>query len=244
MRSRALLLAGAAALYLVAAWSVAPGFYDGFAPQSPYNFVCPPPVAGANLQPASGHLVIKVIGGVSDANSAFTDDGQVVIGFLPGAFDVAGKTQVTVDIKPVSPCPSPSGFKFSTNTYEITSDAPLAKQSDKSKWPTLVMRYSNLEPDPSYVYRSANPNGPWTNIGANSQAQPYTIDVKTDQLGYFAAGYPSGAVSNNAGGGASIQLLPVTIAILIVLVLVGGVPLTIIRRRQARGGAGDDEEDD
>lgn len=242
MRPRILLLVAAAALYLVAAWSVAPGFYDGFAPQQPYNFVCPPPIAGANLQPTSGHLVIKVIGGVSDANSAFTDDGQVVIGFLPGAFDVTGKTQVTVDITPVSPCPNASGLKFSTNTYEITADAPLTKQSDKSKWPTLVMRYSNLEPDPGYVYRASSPSGPWTNIGANSQAQPYTIDVKTDQLGYFAAGYPSGSVSRG-GGGASIQILPVTIAILIVLVLVGGVPLTIIRRRQAQGQSADEDDD-
>ncbi len=241
MRSRALLLAGAAVLYVVAAWSVAPGFYDGFAPPQPYNFVCPPPIAGANLQPASGHLVIKVIGGVSDANSAFTDDGQVVIGFLPGAFDVTGKTQVTVDIRPVSPCPNPSGLHFSTNTYQITADAPLAKQSDKSKWPTLVMRYSNLQADPSFVYRADSPNGPWTNIGANSQAQPYTIDVKTDQLGYFAAGYPAGAVSHTSGS--SNQILPVTIAILIVLVLVGGVPLTIIRRRQARGDIPDEDDE-
>ncbi len=241
MRSRALLLATAAVVYLVAAWSVAPGFYDGFAPPAPYNFVCPPPIAGANLQPASGHLVIKVIGGISDANSAFTDDGQVVIGFLPGAFDVTGKTQVTVDIKPVSPCPRPSGLHFSTNTYEITADALFTPQTDRSKWPTLVMRYSNLQPDPSYVYRASSPNGPWTNIGANSQAQPFTIDVKTDQLGYFAAGYPSGAVSKTSTS--SSQILPVTIAVLIVLVLVGGVPLTIIRRRQARGEIPDEDDD-
>ena len=241
MRSRALLLAGAAVAYLVAAWSVAPGFYDGFAPPQPYNFVCPPQIAGANLQPASGHLVIKVIGGVSDANSAFTDDGQVIIGFLPGAFDVTGKTQVTVDIKPVSPCPKPSGLHFSTNTYQITADAPLTKQSDKSKWPTLVMRYSNLQPDPSFVYRADSASGPWSNIGANSQAQPYTIDVKTDQLGYFAAGYPAGAVSKTSSSGS--QILPVTIAILIVLVLVGGVPLTIIRRRQARGDIPGEDDD-
>ena len=78
-------------LYVVAAWMVAPGFYDGFAPPQPYNFVCPPPQAGANSQPTSGHLVIKVINGVSDANSAFTDDGQLVIGFLPGAFDVTAR---------------------------------------------------------------------------------------------------------------------------------------------------------
>lgn len=241
MRSRAYLLVAAAVAYLIAAWSVAPGFYDGFAPPQPYNFVCPPPVAGANLQPTSGHLVIKVIGGVSDANSAFTDDGQVVIGFLPGAFDVTGKTEVTVDIKPVSPCPNPSGLHFSTNTYQITADAPLTKQSDKSKWPTLVMRYSNLQADPSFVYRADSPNGPWTNIGANSQAQPYTVDVKTDRLGYFAAGYPSGAVSKTSSS--SNQILPITIAILIILVLVGGVPLTIIRRRQARGEIPDEDGD-
>lgn len=243
MKRPGVLLIGAAIAYLAAAWSVTPGFYDGFVPQSPYNFVCPPPIAGANLPPASGHLVIKVIGGVSDANSAFTDDGQVVIGFLPGAFDVTGKTQVTVDIKPVSPCPNPSGLHFSTNTYLISADAPLAKQTDKSKWPTLVMRYSNLAPDPSFVYRSDSPNGPWTNIGASQQAQPYTIDTKTDVLGYFAAGYPSGAISK-PNSQANSQILPATIAILIVLVLVGGIPLTIIRRRQARSGAADDEDED
>jgi hypothetical protein len=230
------LLVTAAVFYLVAAWMVAPGFYDGFAPPQPYNFVCPPPQAGANLPPTSGHLVIKVINGVSDANSAFTDDGQVVIGFLPGAFDVTGKTSVTVDIRPVSPCPNPSGLHFSTNTYQITADAPLVKAS------TLVMRYSNLVVDPSFVYRADSPDGPWTNIGAAAQAQIWTIDTKTDKLAYFAAGYPQGAVST--GGGGSSQILPVTIAILIVAVLVGGIPLTILRRRQARAGGADDEDDE
>jgi hypothetical protein len=234
---RSALLAAAAAFYLVAAWMVAPGFYDGFAPLQPYNFVCPPPQAGANSAPASGHLVIKVINGVSDANSAFTDDGQVVIGFLPGAFDVSGKTSVTVDIKPVSPCPKPSGLHFATNTYQITADAPLVKSS------TLVMRYSNLVVDPSFVYRADSVDGPWSNIGASAQAQVWTIDTKTDKLGYFAAGYPQGAVSTGGGAGGGSQILPVTIAILIVLVLVGGVPLSIIRRRQARSGTADEDDD-
>lgn len=229
------MLAATAAFYLAAAWMVAPGFYDGFAPPQPYNFVCPPAQAGANLPPASGHLVIKVINGVSDANSAFTDDGQVVIGFLPGAFDVTGKTSVTVDIKPVSPCPNPPGLHFSTNPYDITADAPLVKAS------TLVLRYSNLVVDPSFVYRADSPNGPWTNIGASSQAQIWTIDTKTDKLGYFAAGFPSNSVSK--GGGGSSQILPVTIAVLIVAVIVGGIPLTVLRRRRARAG-GEDEEDE
>ena len=234
--TRGALLAAAAAFYLAAAWMVAPGFYDGFAPPQPYNFVCPPAQDGANLPPASGHLVIKVINGVSDANSAFTDDGQVVIGFLPGAFDVTGKTSVTIDIKPVSPCPHSPGLHFSTNVYEITADATLIKSS------TLVLRYSNLVVDPSFVYRAESPDGPWTNIGASAQAQIWTVDTKTDKLGYFAAGYPSNSVSSGGRSGSS-QILPVTIAVLIVAVLVGGIPLTILRRRQARAGGADDDED-
>lgn len=236
---RAALLALAAVLYVTAAWAVIPGFYDGIAPPQPYNFVCPPAIAGATSgTPSPGHLVIKVINGVSDANSAFTDDGQVVIGFLPGSFDVTGKTQITVDIKPVSPCPKPGGLHFSTNAYQVTADAPLVKTV------TIVMRYSNLVVNPSFVYRADSPDGPWTNIGSSAQAQIWTIDTKTDRLGYFAAGYPSNAVQNGGGGGSSTQLLPIVIAGLIVLVLVGGVPLTILRRRRAGAGGGDDEEDE
>jgi ribose 1,5-bisphosphokinase PhnN len=65
----------------------------------------------------------------------------------------------------------------------------------------------------------------------------WTIHARTDRLGYFAAGYPAGSISNG-----SSQILPVTVALLIVVVLVGGVPLAILRRRQtARGG--ENEED-
>ncbi len=226
MRNAAL-LAVAVLLYTGAAWMVAPGFYDGFAPPVPYNFVCPPPQVGSNLQPTSGHLVIKVIDGVSDANSAFTDDGQVVLGFLPGSFDVTGKTSITVDIKPVTPCPKPPGLHFSTNAYEVTADAPLVKQV------TLVMTYSNLTTDPSFVFRADSADGPWTNIGASPQARLYTIDTKTDKLGYFAAGFPSNALSGGGGGGGGQQVLPWIVAALIAAVLLAGIPLTIVRRRAA-----------
>lgn len=240
---RVALLAVAAGAYLVAAWMVAPGFYDGIAPPQPYNFVCPPAIAGATGgTPLSGHLVIKVFSGVSEASSAFTDDGQVVIGFLPGAFDSTGKTSITVDITPVVPCPKPPGLTFDINAYDITADAPLAKQPDRTKWPTLVMRYSNLVVGPSFVYRAQSPDGPWASIGSNAQAQIWTIDVKTDQLGYFAAGYPSNAISNTPGGGN--QILPIAVAALIVVVLLAGIPLAIVRRRQTRGAVDGEDGDD
>ncbi len=228
------LLASAAVIYMLAAWMVAPGFYDGFTPQQPYNWVCPPPQAGSNQAPNSGHQVIKVVGGISDASSAFTDpDIQVVLGFNFGVFDSTGKTLITVDIKPVSPCPNASGLTFATNTYLIVANASLVKKA------SLVMRFSDLVPAPSTVYYATSPDGPWTSIGALSQAQPFTIDTTIDKFGYYAAGYPSSAVSRTGG---SSQLLPIAIAVLIIVVIVAGIPLAIIRRRRAPDDG--EEEDD
>ncbi|HEY8798083.1 MAG TPA: hypothetical protein VIO85_09490 [Candidatus Dormibacteraeota bacterium] len=241
---RLLFIATAASVYLVAAWMVAPGFYDGIAPQQPYNWVCPPPIAGANsgLAAQPGHLVVKVVDGISDAGSAFTDDGQVILSFLPGAFQAAGKSQVTIDIKPVSPCPNPPDLHFSTNVYLITADAPFVTNSAA---PTpcqpacIAMRYSNLIPAPSFIYVAADVNGPWKNIGG-SESQQFVIRANTNQLGYFAAGYPANATNKSSGG--ANQLLPIAVAVLIVGVLVAGIPLAMLRRRSA--GAADEESDD
>lgn len=231
------LLATAAIVYVLAAWTVAPGFYDGFGPPQPYNWTCPPPQAGANIKPSSGHLDIKVIGGKSDANSAFTEDGQIVISFLPGIFDAAGKTTISVDIMPLPTCPQSAGVRLVTNIYQITADASLVQPA------SLTVRYSNLLPQPDDVYRADDPNGPWQSIGHNAQAAPFTIDTRTDKFGYFAAGYvasgspPPGSIT--VGGGA----LPIIVAALIVVVALAGLPLAVVRRRQARGGKGDDDDE-
>jgi hypothetical protein len=215
---------------------VAPGFYDGFAPQ-PYNWSSPPPQAAAgNLQPRSGHLVIKVLGGVSDANSAFTEDGQLIIGFLPGAFDVTGKTSVTVDIKPVTTYPPPTGIHFATNVYQVTADAPIVKDSN------IVMRYSDLVPAPSAIYLAVDASSQWKSIGG-ADTQSFAIQTKTRQLGYFAAGYPGNAV--RATSSSASQLLPIAVAVLILGVLVAGIPLAAVRRRRAAevGEEPEDEDD-
>ena len=232
---RAGLVATAVVAYVVAAWMVAPGFYDGFGPQAPYNWVCPPANVGANLPPSSGHKLIKVVGGVSEADSAYTDpDTQVLIGFLPGAFDATGKTVITVDIKPVSPCPKPPGITFATNAYLITADAPLVKNA------VLDMHYSDIVPAPSTVYYAASVDGPWTSIGARSQAAPFTIDVDIKRYGYYAAGYPANSVWHSAGGN---QLIPIAVAVLILAVLVAGIPLALMRRRRATDDGAEDGSD-
>ncbi len=233
---RVALLAAAVGAYVVAAWMVAPGFYDGFGPPQPYNWTCPPPQAGANTKPGAGHVDIKVVGGVSDAGSAYDRDGQIVIGFLPGAFDGTDQTTISIDVTPLPTCPQPPGIRLVTNVYQIIASAPLVKAAN------LVLRYSNLEPAPSDVYFASDPAGPWKALGIQQQAQVFTVVTSTKSFGYFAAGYPSaspppGAVS--VGGG---QTLPIIVAVLIVLVVLAGVPLAILRRRQSKGGV--EEEGD
>lgn len=239
------LLAAAAAAYTLAAWMVAPGFYDGLAPLA-YHFTCPPPQAGDKTKPGSGHLDIKVVNGVSDANSVLTNDvfssglgpqlePQAVIGFLPGAFAVDGKTTISVDITPLDTCPQPAGIKFVTNVYQIKASAPLIQPAN------LLLRYSNLEPDPENVYFAEDSNGPWTGIGHTQQAQVYTIVTTTRSFGYFAGGYKSSSGppgSPRIGGG---QLLPIIVAILIIIVVLAGLPLAILRRRR---GSAEVEGDD
>jgi hypothetical protein len=177
---------------------------------------------------------MKVIGGVSDANSAFTDDGQVGIGFLPGAFDATAKTTISIDIKPVANFPAATSLHFATNVYLITADAPLVKGAN------LVLRYSDLVPAPSFVYLAPDATSQWASIGG-AEGQPFTIQVTTNKLGYFAAGYPEGATTKPSG---TSQLLPIAVALLIVGVLLAGIPLAMVRRRRAAGGEGEDDEDD
>ncbi|HYM97164.1 MAG TPA: hypothetical protein VET26_07680 [Candidatus Sulfotelmatobacter sp.] len=174
---------------------------------------------------------------MSDANSAFTNDGQLVIGFLPGAFDSTGKTTISVDITPLSTCPQPSGIRFVTNVYQVTASATLVKDSN------LVLRYSNLLAAPTDVYIASDPAGPWRSIPVAQQSQPFTIVSSTKQFGYFAAGYASASPPPGAptvGGG---QTLPIIVAVLIVLVVLAGLPLAVLRRRRS-GGAVDEEDED
>jgi hypothetical protein len=230
------LLAGAALVYVLAAWSVAPGFYDGFGPPQPYHWTCPPPQAGANTKPTSGHGDVKVTNGANEPDSVFAQDAQIVIGFLGGAFDATGKTSISVDITPLDTCPQPAGIKFVTNVYKITANANLIKEAG------VTMLYSNLEPDPSNMYLAADPAGPWTSLRTDQTAQTFTITGHTTTLGYFAAGYPATSKppgSLTVGGG---QVLPIIVAVLIVVVVLAGLPLAVLRRRSSGAAAPEDDE--
>jgi len=243
------LLALAAAGYVLAAWMVAPGFYDGIGPVAPYNWESPPPeFANSNLPPKSGHLVIKVINGISNPDSAFTSDGQIVIGFLPGAFAAGGATTVTVDITPVATFPASSTFHFATNVYLVTSSVPMVTpkggcntgsgNSDPSCI-NVTLRYSNGIPQPSDLYTAPSASAEWKSLGATQQSQVFTINATAQSLGYFAAGYPTAAKPGSVTIGGSA--LPIIVAAAIVLVILAGVPIAVMRRRRA---ASSDDEDE
>jgi hypothetical protein len=236
VRRAALLLGAAAIAYAAAAWAVPPGFYDGFQNVTPYRWVSPPPsLRAGNQPPLSGHATDPAIGSSGTAPlTAFTGDGQMVVSFVPGAFQLSpGQSAVTIDIKPATRYPALS-FTPATNIYLVTASASLAKEV------LVELQYSNMVPAPSYVYEADQSGGPWRNLGSSQVSAIYTISTRTSKLGYFAAGYPSrvkppsGAVQ--VGGG---QVLPIVVAAVILLVLVAGVPLVLLRRGRDEEGAED-----
>jgi hypothetical protein len=229
----AALLGLAAVAYAVAAWSVRPGFYDGLAPPSPYRWESPPPsLAAGNQPPLSGHAVDPVLGGSTAPFTTYTQDGQVIISFLPASFNIGpGQSGVTIRIEPVATYPPPTGFTPATNVYLVTADTPLAKGA------LIQLGYSNAVPAPSYLYGVPQSGGKWKNLGASEVSAVFTISSKSPFLGYFTAGYSKGS---KAPGGPTVgggQFLPIVVAAVILLILVAGVPLALLRR-----GGGDDDE--
>jgi hypothetical protein len=235
-RARAAVLALFATAYAVAAWSVAPGFYDGIAPPQPYRWVSPPPqFRSNNQQPLPGHGTAKVPGnGVVDPGTVFTQDGQASISFIPGAFVTPpDRSPVSIDVKPVATFPDPGGTHLATNVYCVAASSPLAPGRDA----LITLQFSDQLPAPSDVYEYEG-DGPWRKIGSTGSAQPFYIAVRATSLGCFAGGYPANAAqtANGArvGGG---QTLPILVALLIVAVVLAGIPLAVLRRR-----GGDEDE--
>lgn len=235
MRHRLALAGLAATAYALAAWAVAPGFYDGAAPQSPYHWLSPPPVArNGNQPPEAGSRTVKQgRNGVMDPDTAFTSDGQASLSFVPGSFD-PNPGGVTIEIRPEATYPDLGALKCATNVYLITATEPLIKEA------LVTLRYSDLVPAPSDIYSAPAEGGAWTKLGSTGQAAPFNISARTTRLGYFVACYPPGsnlASGPRIGGG---QTLPILVAVAIVLVVLAGIPLALIRRR----GGTEEEQDE
>ena len=234
-RRRLLPLVVATVCYLVAAWTTRPGFYDGFAPSAPYNWVSPPPQSrAANKQPASGHLVVPITGDQTNAIGAATDDGQAQLLVPQNGFTLApGTTTVTVDIRPVADYPAISGFQPETNVYLYSTSMPLGQPA------TITLRFAADVQAPTDVYRADSSASGWTKLAAQ-HAAPYFIGGTTAKLGYFVAGSaasvasipPAGSTGESTSG--SVPVLPLLVGSAIVLLLPAGLPLIVQQRRLKR----------
>jgi hypothetical protein len=238
LRRRVAVLAAAVVAYALAAWAVAPGFYDGIAPPQPYRWVSPPPqFRSSNQQPLSGHQSVKVgTNGKVDPATVFTQDGQAAIAFVPGAFVTpSDRSPVSIDIKPQPVFPDPGAVHLSTNVYCVTSSSPLAAGQQV----LVTLQYSDQLPAPSDVYVSQD-NGPWLGIGNTGTAAPFYVSARSSTLGCFAAGYPSNARQSAQGARVSGgQTVPIIVALAILVVVLAGIPLAVLRRR-----SGEDEDEE
>lgn len=231
-------MAGAVLAYAVAAWAVAPGFYDGIAPPQAYRWVSPPPqFRNGNQQPLSGHQAVKVgSSGKVDPATVFTQDGQASISFTTGAFATPpDRAPVSIDIKPQVVFPDPGGIHVSTNVYCVTATSTLAPGQQL----LVTLQYSAQVPAPSDVYEYQN-NGPWQGMGNTGTAAPFYISARASALGCFAAGYPANSQQTAQGARVSGgQAVPIIVALAILVVVLAGVPLAVLRRRR-----GDEEEEE
>jgi hypothetical protein len=238
---RVALLALAVVAYALAAWAVAPGFYDGIAPPQPYRWLSPPPqFRSTNQQPLSGHATIKVAAnGVVDPGSVFTQDGQAAVSFVPGAFVTPpDRSPVTIDIKPQATFPDPGKVHIATNVYCVTSSSSLAAGKDV----LVTLQFSTQIQAPSDVYEYQG-DQPWRKLGNTGSAAPYYVASRATALGCFGAGVvgtSQAAASQGGQGGGGGQTLPIIVALAILVVVLAGIPLAVLRRR----GSADDEDED
>lgn len=223
-----LALVAAALAYIASAFVVAPGFYDGLQPAKPYNWLDPPPQFRAgNKPPQAGHATLKTVKGVVDPGFAFTDDGQCTLSVVPGSFaPPADGGPVTIDIVPAPDAPPPRGFKIVGNPYRVTASAPLIKEA------AITLTYPDQLPAPSVIYFAASAGDGWTPLSGTGTVQPFAISARTTQLGYFVAGYPPGAYLSGGSRFGAAQALPIFVAFLVVVALLGGLPLALLRRRR------------
>jgi hypothetical protein len=213
---RAVLFAGAAALYVAAAWLVRPGFYDGLAaPQ--YDYVSPPSdLAAFNVQPTSGTGQVASAGGVVTTRDQPV--AQAGVRVPPGALSV----QTIIEIRPYAP-PHPANVKLEGNAYCVTGITPL--NAGKSLQVTLLV--PPTEPFPTAMYRAASLDGQWSSVGGGVDLNTYLMSAAAPDYGCFAVGYPPPKPN---GPGIHGPLLPLVAAVLVAVVVLAGLPAALRRR--------------
>ncbi|HYW23684.1 MAG TPA: hypothetical protein VE953_05930 [Terriglobales bacterium] len=225
-------LAVAAVAYVLAAWLVAPGFFDGFAPAAPYHWVSPPPdLRNGNQAPSSGRTTIAVQNGASQAGHLYTTDQQASVTYPSQSFAAppAG-AQLLLEIQPVASYPDLGGIGGAGNVYLVSVTTRLIS-------PVVVtLRYGSQQSGPpTAIFAAETPTSPWKSLGSINSAVPYTVSASTTTLGYFVVGFPPAPASTpppaQAGGGPPVVLIVAVAAA--ALAVLAGVPFMVARRGAA-----------
>jgi hypothetical protein len=229
---RPVALAVAAAAYVLAAWVVVPGFFDGFAPAAPYHWVSPPPdLKNSNQAPSGGTITIGVQNGSAGSGHLYTADQQAAVTYPSQSFAVppAG-TPLTLEIKPVATYPALGGIMPAGNVYVVTVSTRIISPV------VITLRYGSQQVGPpSDIFVAETTTSTWRTLGSVNSSVPYTVSASTQTLGYFVVGFPPASAPTPApassGGGPPVAVLVAVAAA--ALVVLAGVPFLLARRRAA-----------
>ena len=223
----------AAVAYVLAAWLVTPGFFDGFAPAAPYHWVSPPPdLRSSNQAPSGGRTTVPVQNGAAQAGHLSTGDQQASVAYPSQSFQVpAGGGPITLAVEPVGTYPDLGGIVPAGNVYSITASTPLIS-------PVVVtLRYGSQQVGPpSDVFTAETPTSAWRSLGSINSAVPFTVAASTHMLGYFVVGFPPAAAPTPGGGGGAGGGPPIVLLVAVaaaVLAVLAALPVIAARRRSA-----------
>jgi hypothetical protein len=228
---RPVALAAAAAAYVLAAWLVAPGFFDGFAPAAPYHWVSPPPdLKNSNQAPSGGRVTIGVQNGAAQAGHLYTTDQQAAVTYPSQSFAAPpGGTPLTLEIQPVAAYPPLGGIMPAGNVYMVTVSTRIISPV------VITLRYGSQQVGPpSNMFAAEAPTSSWRTLSSVNSTVPYTVSASTQTLGYFVVGFPAAASTPapaSSGGGPPVAVLVAVAAA--ALVVLAGVPFLLSRRQSA-----------
>jgi len=236
---RPVALAIVTAAYVLAAWLVAPGFFDGLAPAAPYHWVSPPTdLKSSNQAPSGGRATIGVQNGAAEAGHLYTTDQQAAVTYPSQSFAVPpAATQLTLQVQPVATYPPLGGITPAGNVYQVSVSTRIISPV------VITLRYGSQQVGPpSTIFAAETPTSGWRTLGSVNSTVPYTVSASTQTLGYFVVGFPatsSTAPPASSGGGPPVAVLVAVAAA--ALVVLAGVPF-LLARRQAETDSGSGSE--
>jgi hypothetical protein len=234
---RPVALAVAAVAYVLAAWLVAPGFFDGFAPAAPYHWVSPPPdLKNSNQVASGGRATIGVQNSAAQAGHTYTTDQQAAVTYPSQSFAAppAG-TPLTLEIQPVATYPALGAIMPAGNVYLVTVSTRIISPV------VITLRYGSQQVGPpSDIFAAETATSSWRTLSSVTSSVPYTVSASTQTLGYFVVGFPPAPASTRApassGGGPPVAVLVAVAAA--ALVVLAGVPFLLARRQATETDSG------